>query len=232
MGRKAISKSISIFSKCFQPDGPIVEIGSYYMPGTEKTNDQRKYFPDKEYIGCDIREGVGVDRIEDAHNLSFGDGSIGSLMMFEILEHLPAPEIAVREAHRVLADNGYFVMSVPFTYRLHGFPSDYWRFTASGVHQLLSPFEDKIIFSLGPRLKPSFTFAVAVKKSSKEFTLLKQAFQQQIRVEFIRDRRRAYISLFKERASDFFGLLLGRAEIDAHFFDPDMKGGYIDKKAV
>ena len=230
MGRRAITKSIKNFSECFQPDGPIVEIGSYYMPGSEETNDQRKLFPDKEYIGCDIRQGPGVDRIEDAHALSFDDNSIGTFMMFEILEHLSAPDVAVKEANRVLRDNGYFVMSVPFTFRLHGFPSDYWRFTASGVHQLLSSFDDKIIFSLGPRLKPAFTFAVATKKSSEDFSLKKTRFKEQIISDFKQDRFRANVSLFKERARDFLGLLLGRTEIDAYFFDPDMHGGYLKNK--
>jgi SAM-dependent methyltransferase len=226
MGRRAITKSIRIFSECFSPAGPVVEIGSYYSPGFEETNDQRKFFPGEEYIGCDIRDGPGVDRIEDAHALSFEDNSVGTLLMIEILEHLPKPDVAVREARRVLRDGGYFVMSVPFTYRLHGFPTDYWRFTASGVHQLLSCFEDKLIFSLGPRLKPAFTFAVATNRPSDSFRDKKVMFQEQIRANFGSDRIRANISLFKERARDLLGLLLGRAEIDAHFFDPNVRGGY------
>jgi hypothetical protein len=60
-------------------------------------------------------------------------------------------------------DRGLLALSVPFNYRLHGFPSDYWRFTASGIHTLLAEFPAKIVFAIGPQLKPAFIFAVATK---------------------------------------------------------------------
>ena len=49
---------------------------------------------------------------------------------------------ALRKADvkRVLRDEGLLALSVPFSYRLHGFPSDYWRFTASGIYTLLAEF--------------------------------------------------------------------------------------------
>ena len=140
--RRATKKSVRLFAETFEPTGPVVELGSYYTAGNENLSDVRPYFPGREYIGCDIRRGNGVDRIEDAHRLSFEDGSVGTLLAFEILEHLRDPRLAVSEAHRALDENGLLAISVPFTYRLHGFPSDYWRFTSSGIYELLSDFPD------------------------------------------------------------------------------------------
>ena len=227
--RRAIKTAIELFSETFSPVGPVVEIGSYYMPGYENLSDLRPCFQGRDYIGCDIREGKGVDRIEDAQNLSFDDSSVGTMLMFEILEHLPEPEQAVSEAFRVLRDDGLLAISVPFTYRLHGFPSDYWRFTASGVYQMLSDFPQKVVFAVGPKLKPAFIFAVATKSGSPGFEKQKALFQQRVQDSYRNTQMRGYISVLKERGRDFFGHLLGRSDLTVTFFDDSIKGGYTKK---
>lgn len=179
-------------------------------------------------MGCDIREGPGVDRIEDAQALRFADRSIGTMLLCEILEHVPHPHQAITEARRVLRDDGLLALSVPFNYRLHGFPTDYWRFTPSGIYTLLADFPDKIIFAAGPRVKPTFVFAVAAKQAAKEFADRKVAFESKIQDTFKRTRLQGHLSVLKERSRDFFGYLLGRAELSVMFFDPERRGGYTD----
>jgi len=167
--RRAIRTSVGLFAEAFSPIGPIVEVGSLYLPGYEALSDLRDLFPGRQYIGCDIRQGLGVDRIEDAEALRFADRSVETLLLLDVLEHLPHPQKAIAEAYRVLRDDGLLALSTPFNYRLHGFPSDYWRFTASGIHTLLQDFPDKVVFALGPRVKPAFIFAVAAKRTSEKF---------------------------------------------------------------
>jgi SAM-dependent methyltransferase len=228
--RKAIATSVRVFSEVFQPRGPVVEIGALYLAGYDWLSNLRPLFPGREYIGCDLHSGLGVDRIEDAQNLSFEDSSVGTVLMFEILEHLPNPQAAVAEARRVLREDGFLAVSVPFNYRLHGFPTDYWRFTASGVHQLLSDFPQKTIFSLGPRVKPSFIFAVAHKDGSTGFAASQVRFAAAIHDTFRRSHRRGFVSAFKERSREFVGLLLGRAHLSTTFYDPAQPGGYFDSE--
>jgi SAM-dependent methyltransferase len=151
--------------------------------------------------------------------------------MFELLEHLPYPQKAIAEAQRVLKDNGLLALSVPFHYRLHGFPSDYWRFTASGVYTLLSTFPQKTVFAVGPRLKPAFIFAVATKTVSIRFDEKRKEFESQVAYAFRQSRLRGHLSIFKERAKDFWGHLLGRAEVSVVFFEPNMNGGYLSEKS-
>ena len=227
--RRAIRKSIQLFTETFEPAGPVVELGAYYTPEYQGLSNLRPFFPGREYIGCDIRRGNGVDRIEDAHHLSFDDRSVGTLLAFEILEHLRDPQLAVSEAHRVLDDNGLLAISVPFTYRLHGFPSDYWRFTASGVYELLSDFPDKVVCAVGPRLKPAFIFAVASKTVSPEFTEQKAIFERRSVDEFRRSRLRGFVSVMKERGRDLFGHLLGRSELQVNFYSGSTAGTYAEK---
>ena len=224
--RRAIRTSVQIFADCFDPPGPIVEVGARYPPGFERLANLRSSFPGRTYVGCDIRTGPGVELLSDAEHVAIRSSSIGTMLLFEILEHLRHPVVAVAEAHRVLRPGGLLALSVPFNLRLHGFPTDYWRFTASGVHEMLSPFEQRVVFALGPAVKPSVIFAVAAKDSAPDFTIRRERFQRAIEQCF-RDRWvRGHVSVFKERARDFFGLLVGRAGLKVSFFDPDMPGGY------
>ena len=55
---------------------PIVEIGSFQVEGLIYAVDLRPFFLGKRYIGCDVREGPGVDRIEDVRRLSFADAFV------------------------------------------------------------------------------------------------------------------------------------------------------------
>jgi SAM-dependent methyltransferase len=224
--RRAINTSVQLFAEIFQPIGLIIEIGSYYMPGYQHISDLRPYFPHQTYLGCDIRPGLGVDQIEDAQALSFADESAGTVLLLDILEHLPHPAAAIAEARRVLSDDGLLVISVPFNYRLHGYPSDFWRFTASGIYLLLSDFPNKMVFSLGPALKPAFIFAVASKSTSDQFAAQQIQFQAKAQTAFKQSRFKGHVSVFKERARDFLGHLLGRANLSLEFFDATKAVGY------
>lgn len=224
--RRAINESVGLFARCFEPQDPIIELGAMFPPGAAAMNDLRSYFRGRDYIGCDIRRGNGVDRLEDAQSLTFGDESVGTVLLFEILEHLPRPDLAVAEAHRVLSAQGLLAVSVPFQYRLHGFPSDYWRFTASGIHSLLEAFEDSVVFAAGPRVKPAFIFAVAAKRATPEFTRRKVLFEAAVVDHFRRRRLRGHLSVLRERTRDLVGALVGRAHVETRFFSAG-GGGYI-----
>ena len=127
---RAINTSVRLFAEVFHPPAPVVELGAYYPPGYAWLSDLRAYFPGREYIGCDLRAGNGVGRIEDAQRLSFQDSSVGTTLAFEILEHVPDSHMAISEACRVLRDDGLFALSTPFNHGLHAFPDDYWRFSS------------------------------------------------------------------------------------------------------
>ena len=228
---RSINTSVRLFGEVFDPPGPVVELGAYYPPGYAWLSDLRPYFPGREYIGCDLRAGEGVDRIEDVQDLSFEDASVGTLLAFEILEHVPDPQRAISEVDRVLRDDGLFALSTPFNYGLHAFPDDYWRFTASGMHRLLAPFPDKVIFALGPRRKPAFVFAVATKTASSAFEARKRLFQDSVEEAFRRTRLKGYSSVLRRTGRDWLSSALGRGELGAAFFDASAGGGYFPRAA-
>jgi ubiquinone/menaquinone biosynthesis C-methylase UbiE len=51
-----------------------------------------------------------------ATGLPYGDGHFGCVTCIEVLEHLPDDRGALREVHRVLAQGGIFVLTVPYRY--------------------------------------------------------------------------------------------------------------------
>ena len=119
---------------------PIYEIGAYRVEGQEEFADLRPFFPGKVYVGCDMRSGLGVDRIEDVHCLKIRSYSVGTVLVFDTLEHVENVHQAVKEIHRVLKPGGMVIMSSVMNFPIHDYPSDYWRFTPKAFELLLKRF--------------------------------------------------------------------------------------------
>ena len=51
------------------------EFGSFQVEGQEGYANLRGMFPGKVYVGCDMRPGPGVDRVEDVSAINEPDGS-------------------------------------------------------------------------------------------------------------------------------------------------------------
>lgn len=144
------------------PD-PIVEIGSRPAEGQEEIADLRRLFPGRDYIGCDIQPGPGVDRVEDIHALTFGPESVGTVLCLDTLEHVGDPLSALREVHRVLRPGGMVVISSHMFMPIHAHPWDYWRFTPEGFGLLLEPFETRLVLAHGWSLMPDTVLGVGIK---------------------------------------------------------------------
>jgi SAM-dependent methyltransferase len=85
--------------------GPWIEIGS--GPGFA-----REFIPELEL--SDIVKAPWHDRCVSADNLPFADGSVGALVLFDVLHHLPAPAKFFQEAVRVLRPGGRIVLCEPY----------------------------------------------------------------------------------------------------------------------
>lgn len=54
----------------------------------------------------------------DVEAMPFADGSFGTVLCTEVLEHVPYPEQALREIRRVLRPGGFAILQVPVAQRL------------------------------------------------------------------------------------------------------------------
>jgi SAM-dependent methyltransferase len=141
---------------------PIVEFGSYQVtPGA--MSDLRPVFAQKEYIGTDARPGPGVDRVEDLERLSFADGSIGTAVLLDTLEHVQDPPRAMAEIYRVLKPGGVAIATSVMDLFIHCEP-DYWRFTPDAFKYLYRPFAETLVGFQGNPEKPHTVFAIGVRE--------------------------------------------------------------------
>jgi SAM-dependent methyltransferase len=56
----------------------------------------------------------------------------------QVLEHVPDPEMAVKNIYTMLRDGGVAVVTTPFLVKFHAIPHDYSRWTPSGLSELLA----------------------------------------------------------------------------------------------
>lgn len=61
--------------------------------------------------------------------LPFNDNEFDTIILSDVLEHIPVPELLWVEMTRILTMNGKIIMNVPFYYWLHEQPHDYYRYT-------------------------------------------------------------------------------------------------------
>jgi SAM-dependent methyltransferase len=142
--------------------GPILEIGSYQVAGQEDMAELRSLFSGKEYLGVDMRLGPGVDCVADVEALPQKTASIGTVIAMNTFEHVPHFWKGFAEVQRVLRPDGVFLVSCPFYFHIHNYPSDYWRFTPEALKLLLADFPTKIIGWQGPSKRPAHVWALAL----------------------------------------------------------------------
>ncbi len=61
--------------------------------------------------------------------LPFADAQFDTIVLSDVLEHVPVPERLWAEIARLLRAEGKLIMNVPFYYWLHEKPHDYYRYT-------------------------------------------------------------------------------------------------------
>lgn len=60
-----------------------------------------------------LKDHPGIDKqLMQADDLKFDDGSVDLAIMVRVMHHLPDPSAELKEIHRVLADNGLFILEV------------------------------------------------------------------------------------------------------------------------
>lgn len=92
-------------------------------------------------ISVDLYPWPGVDVIANAESLPFTDGSADAVVLSWVVEHLPHPERALQEAHRILKRGGQLYLSTNFIYPQHGAPHDYYRWTRAGLREFLRDWQ-------------------------------------------------------------------------------------------
>jgi SAM-dependent methyltransferase len=115
-------------------DGPVIEIGAKDYGSTVSFRDLYR----GEYVGVDLEAGKGVDVIAD---LTAGlgplqEGHFALAICCSVLEHTPTPWVMAENLTRLLRPGGALYISVPWVWRYHAYPDDYFRFSPRAVQSL------------------------------------------------------------------------------------------------
>lgn len=92
-------------------------------------------------INFDLQQFANVNVIGDLFSLPFRDNTFDYVFSIYVLEHVPNPELAIKEMHRVLKPGGICYSFIPFIQGFHAAPNDYVRFTSSGVVNYFYEFD-------------------------------------------------------------------------------------------
>jgi SAM-dependent methyltransferase len=127
-GARRIRALIRDVARHLEPMTRVLDLGSGDAP-------YRAYFPCGQYVTADPFGKAAVRSVAGA--VPFEAGAFDLVLCTEVLEHVPDPDAALREIHRVLGARGVLVLSTPLTWGVHA-PWDYHRWTEMGLRALLS----------------------------------------------------------------------------------------------
>jgi SAM-dependent methyltransferase len=189
----------------FKPRDPILEIGSLLVQAGA-VGDLRPMFAGRNFVGCDMQAGSGVDRVERLEALTLPDGWAGTVLCLNVFEHAWEFWKGAAEIARVTAPGGLAIITAPFEFHIHAYPDDYFRFTPRALARLMSGFESVIYGWQGHPKTPRLVFAAGLKAQRSDLAAVAEAWRRETLARWTEypplwDRFRAAVggSLFGKR---------------------------------
>jgi hypothetical protein len=149
-------------------EGPFLEVGSKNYGSTQ---DLRAIFAHQDkYIGIDQEAGPNVDVVldftEDFEQIDkkLRGQRFGTVFCLSVLEHCEKPYKMAENLTLLLKKAGFICVSAPFSWKVHNYPKDYWRFTPEGIKNLF------------PRIDFNMKKSVAFTSKKNEFQKLDRDF--------------------------------------------------------
>ncbi len=106
--------------------------------------------PYKEYFLQYANQYIGVDWSNTFHNskadivsdlndkIKLEDESADTIISLSVMEHLCEPQIFLNEAYRILKKDAFIILQVPWQWRVHEAPHDYFRYTPYGLKYMFA----------------------------------------------------------------------------------------------
>lgn len=100
-----------------------------------------KYFSNSQiYHGLEITTNKNnkADFYYDGKSFPFENCSYTKILCTQVLEHVPDPNLFLKEIYRILSKNGELIITVPLIWDEHEVPYDFQRYTSYGIKKILS----------------------------------------------------------------------------------------------
>ena len=143
----------NIFLQNIELSGKTIDLGSgNHSSYLNYLNNKSKiiYFADKVEKNQENYFQVDLEK-----KLNFNDSEFDNVILFNVIEHVQNYQNLIDEIHRIIKINGKLELFVPFMFRYHPDPNDYFRPTHYYLNQLLTKtgFDVKIhLIGVGPIL--------------------------------------------------------------------------------
>jgi SAM-dependent methyltransferase len=129
----------NFIARCSELQAPrVLELGTLRSVEDRSTM-HRDWVPHAgEFLGTDIEAGADVDLVADLHRLSevAGSESFDVILSCSTFEHLKYPTLAAHEIMKTLRVGGLLFVQTHQSFPLHGYPSDFFRFSQDALASL------------------------------------------------------------------------------------------------
>jgi SAM-dependent methyltransferase len=134
----------------------------------------RKYYEShfSKIVTADIEDRSGkTDVIISSEILPFENMQFDTIILTEVIEHMPDPFLSIKEIARILKPGGTLLLTWPFNYPIHEIPNDHFRFTEFQMDRLLKNNSIKItkIIRRGNWLAILHTLGLQLGTNANEF---------------------------------------------------------------
>jgi len=128
-------------SRLRRVEGSVLEVGSKDYGSTMPFRERLDYTGS--YVGVDMEDGTGVDVVGDlsAGLCGLEPGQFSLVICCSVLEHVQRPWLMADHLTQLMRPGGYLFVAVPWVWRYHGYPEDYYRFSHRGVMVLFPQIE-------------------------------------------------------------------------------------------
>lgn len=123
--------------------GPVLEIGSKRYGPPPTFYNYRTLLPGNiEYVGIDVSEGDGVDvaldmtKDIDIIKEKLTIEKFRTVICMSVMEHVENITAFAKNLDILMEPGAMLIVSVPFVWRVHAYPDDYWRFTPKAIKYL------------------------------------------------------------------------------------------------
>jgi len=140
----------NIFLKNIYINNKILDLGSgnhsSYLHFLKKNN------ADIFFSDINIKDDKKFIQVDLEKNINIKDSSFDNILLFNVLEHIQNYQNLIKEIYRILNNGGKLEIFVPFMYRFHKDPNDYFRPTHEYLQKIFinSGFKDIEINIIGP----------------------------------------------------------------------------------
>lgn len=159
----------------------VLELGTRQWVAGKSTHHGSWLSEGSVHVKSDVTEGYDVDVVADAHDLSpFADEEFDAVIAISVWEHLRKPWVAVEAVRRVLKKGGLIYVATHHAFPVHGYPSDYCRWTDEGLKAMFDEPQWK-------GAKASFAFPCKI-IPPKEVTVWNEAAKAFLNVDVVAEK--------------------------------------------